>query len=174
MSSLIDNKWIFNLLLHSVYCNTLLWLKHEDYDVYEVYLTAYRYTAEKKELCFNRIFRCYDATKLDKWYLLKDELQCRIWNHTNKFFVFDCIKSIGYFIFWVDLFIHVWFYNTVYWSFGKYWFTKRHSSSTCWHISLHNMKKKMFINITMDLFRRISKYWKTVKLMKADLSFPTF
>lgn len=47
------------------------------------------------------------------------------------------------------------------WSFGKYWLTELHRCSTCWHISLFNIKNITFVN-------RIFKF------MVADTSFPTF
>lgn len=47
---------------------------------------------------------------------------------------------------------------SVFWSFGKDKFTELGRSPECWHISLHNIKKKItFINITIHLIRRVFK-----------------
>lgn len=40
-----------------------------------------------------------------------------------------------------------------------------YTSLSCWHISLHNVKKTTFVNITMDLIRKFFKNWKAIKLM---------
>lgn len=53
------------------------------------------------------------------------------------------------------------FCNIMHWLFGKYWCR----SVKCWHISVHNIKKITFINITIHLVRKIFRNWETFKLI---------
>lgn len=72
-------------------------------------------------------------------------------------------------------FTHVWFFNSMPWSFGKYQFTTLGRSSKCWLISLANIQKNPTkIHLLMSpliLSKKVFKCWKTVKLVVADIGF---
>lgn len=56
-----------------------------------------------------------------------------------------------------DSFTHAWFHNLMYWSFGKYRFTKLCRSSKCSYILLHNIKNKItLVSISTGLIRNSS------------------
>ena len=70
-------------------------------------------------------------------------------------------------------FTHAQFCNTLYWSFWKHWFAALYQSSKCLTVAYHyTISKITFINITTHLPRKVFKYWKAVKFLMADTSFP--
>ena len=109
--------------------------------------------------------------KFDKWQFLKGELQCGIWSHIN-----ECFKMLHYLHLNRSFFTYAWFCNINHWPFGKHWLTESCNSSECWHISLYKSQDKphIFINITINLIRKVIKYWEAVMLIVADVCFPKF
>ena len=74
------------------------------------------------------------TTKLNKLYFLKGYLLYEIWSHINKLFYSITLKSIALFCTLSGSFTHAWFYNSVHWCFGRYWFMELHRSSKYLHI----------------------------------------
>lgn len=138
-----------HLLLHSVFCDMMLWLK---------------YIKKILALCIVKVGKSKRASVAFSdhwgsfWYYTKFNscnfliVSCRVEPEMsiNELFISVTLKSIDLSCTLMDLFTHAWFYNIIYWVSRKHWFTELCNSSKCWHSSLYDLKIQNF-NITSSL-----------------------
>lgn len=102
-------------------------------------------------------------------------MQCGIWKCISEFLFSVTLKSIGLLCTLNGSFSHVWFCNNMDWSLENTGLQNYIDIPKFWHISLYNIKKKItFINITVDLIRKVLVYLKAVKLHNSRTSFLKF
>lgn len=119
------------------------------------------------------IYFWYYTQPLDKWYFKNISHHVESKTVLMNFLYSVTLRFIGC-SYCKRLFYHVWFFNRVDWSFGKYWSGVLVVYSKCWQISLYNIKNQItFLNITTLLILKVLGTSKlSNKLTVADTIFP--
>lgn len=75
---------------------------------------------------------------------------------------FHTVTLLSYFALWKNLFTHAWFFNIMYWLFGKYWFIELMQIFQMPYSIIQYFKNH--INITSNFIIQAFNYWEAVKL----------